>query len=135
MKELTLDATIDNLDEVLSFVDQELELADCSPKTQMQIDVAVEELFANICNYAYAPGKGSMTLQVELREAPSRVEICFIDHGTPYNPLAKEDPDVTLSAEDRPIGGLGIYIVKKNMDKVCYDYQDRQNILTISKGI
>ena len=133
MRELTIDAKIDKLDEVLGFVDGLLEEADCPIKTQMQIDVAVEELFVNIASYAYTPGEGTATIRVE-RE-PGAVQITFIDSGVPYDPLAKADPDVTLSAEERGIGGLGIYMVKKSMDEMAYEYKDGHNVLTIKKGI
>lgn len=134
MKELKLDAKVENLAQVLAFVDDELERFECPLKTQMQIDVAVEELFVNIANYAYQPESGSATIQAQIEEEPRSIALTFIDEGTPYNPLAKEDPDVTLSAEERSIGGLGIYIVKKSMDSVEYEYKDGKNILTIKKN-
>ena len=104
-------------------------------KTQMQIDVAVEEVFVNIASYAYTPGIGSATVRIESSQDPAAVTITFIDRGIPYNPLLKEDPDVTLSAEERAIGGLGIYMVKKAVDDISYVYRDGQNILSISKTI
>ena len=133
MSELTLEAKLENLDRVLAFVDKFLEDLDCSPKPQMQIDIAVEELFVNIAKYAYTPAVGSMTLRIE--KDPIGVAITFIDSGVPYNPLAKLDPDVTLSAEERQIGGLGIFMVKKSMDSMEYKHEDGQNILTIRKKI
>lgn len=135
MSELTLEANVENLDDVLAFVDKILEELYCSPKAQMQIDVSVEELFVNIANYAYAPGTGSATIRVAKQNDPSGVAITFIDSGVPYNPLAKKDPDITLSAEERQIGGLGIYMAKKSMDSIEYEYTDGQNILTIKKAI
>ena len=101
----------------------------------MQIDVAVEELFVNISNYAYNPSVGSATVCVDVVEEPLSVVITFIDHGKQYDPLAKEDPDITLSAEERQIGGLGIYMVKKSMDNISYEYKEGQNILKIQKNI
>ena len=133
MSELTLEAKLENLDRVLAFVDKFLEDLDCSPKPQMQIDIAVEELFVNIAKYAYTPAIGSMTLRIE--KDPIGVAITFIDRGVPYNPLAKLDPDVTLSAEERQIGGLGIFMVKKSMDNMEYKHEAGQNILTIRKKI
>jgi len=135
MAEMTILATTENLDQVLAFVDAELEKLDCAPKTQMQIDVAVEELFVNIAHYAYTPAQGNATIRVLADEEARAVEITFIDRGVPYNPLAKPDPDVTLSAEERKIGGLGIYMVKKSMDDVRYEYRNEQNVLTIRKGL
>ena len=135
MAELTLDATIENLDDVLAFVDGELEKLDCPMKTQMQIDVAVEELFVNIAHYAYTPAIGSATVRFDALQEPKAAAITFVDRGVPYDPLAKPDPDVTLSAEERQIGGLGIYMVKKSMDDMKYEYRDGQNILTIVKKL
>ena len=132
-RELTLDATVENLDRVLAFVDEELAALDCPQKIQMQIDVAVEELFVNIAHYAYAPATGTATLRVKTEREPRAAEITLIDSGTPYDPLAKPDPDVTLPADERPIGGLGIYMVKKSMDELRYEYRDGQNMLTLKK--
>jgi len=101
----------------------------------MQIDIAIDELFGNIAQYAYNPEVGPATVRVEVQEDPIAVIITFIDNGMPYDPLAKEDPDVTLSAEERGIGGLGIYMVKKTMDDVTYEYKNGQNILKIKKNI
>ncbi len=134
-KELTLEAATENLESALAFVDAELEALGCSPKAKMQIDVAVEELFVNIASYAYALGTGSATLQVETFFDPKRIAVTFVDCGIPYDPLAKPDPDLSLSAEERQIGGLGIYIVKKSMDDVRYEYRNGQNILTIVKEL
>lgn len=135
MNELTLEAKTENLDKVLSFVDEHLEEQECPMKTQMQIDIAVEELFVNIAHYAYSPEVGPVTIRVEVQKEPLAVTITFIDHGIPYDPLAKEDPDITLSAEERQIGGLGIFMVKKSMDDIAYEYKDGQNILYIKKKI
>ena len=135
MKELTIQAIKGNLERVLTFVDEYLESLDCPMKTQMQLDVAVEELFINIASYAYAPGTGPVTVQLEAEQEPLSVTITFIDHGVPYDPLTKADPDVTLSAEERQIGGLGIYIVKKSMDAISYVYRDGQNVLCIRKNL
>lgn len=135
MKELTLDATIENVTAVTSFVDGQLERLGCSPESQAQIDIAIDELFSNIAYYAYNPATGPATVRVEVAEAPLSVAITFIDSGVKYDPLAKADPDLSLSAEERDIGGLGIYIVKKSMDDVSYEYKDGRNILRIRKNI
>lgn len=135
MKELVIDAATDNLDKVIEFIEEQLEALGCPPKTKIQIDVAVEELFVNIAHYAYKPTVGTASVQVSVQEEPLSVEITFIDHGKPYDPLAKPDPDVTLSAEERQIGGLGVYMVKKSMDGVNYEYKDGRNILTIKKNL
>ena len=135
MFELTLDAAIENLDKVISFVDGHLESLGCSMKVQMQLDVAVEELFVNIARYAYAPNVGKATIMLEWDEAEASVAITFIDEGIPFDPLKKADPDVTLSLEERPVGGLGIFMVKKSVDKMEYDHRDGRNILIIRKKI
>ena len=133
MKEMTIEATVENIPVVTDFVNEELEALDCSMKVQMQIDVAIDELFGNIAHYAYDPDTGPATVRVEVEEEPLAVLITFIDNGKPYDPLSKEDPDVTLSAEDRAIGGLGVFLVKKTMDNVSYEYKDGKNILRIRK--
>ena len=130
MKEIELEAKVENLPTVLALVDEQLESVDCPMKIQMQIDVAVEEIFVNIAHYAYNPEVGNAMVRV----VPS-VDITFIDKGVPYDPLAKADPDVTLSAEERQIGGLGIFMVKKTMDDVKYEYVNGHNILTLKKGL
>lgn len=133
MKELTTTATIENIQTVTDFVNEQLEALDCPMKAMMQIDIAIDELFGNIAHYAYHPEVGSATVRVEVTEAPLAVIITFIDNGVPYDPLAAEDPDITLSAEERTVGGLGIYMVKKSMDEISYEYKNGQNILTIKK--
>lgn len=133
MKEITLAATVENIEAVTAFVGQQLEELDCPMKAQMQIDIAIDELFSNIAHYAYHPGTGEATVRVEATEDPRAVIITFVDKGVPYNPLAKTDPDITLSAEEREIGGLGIFMVKKTMDEMTYEYKDGQNILAIKK--
>ena len=135
MKELTINATVENIPKVTAFVDEQLEAFDCPMKAQMQIDIAIDELFSNIAYYAYNPDVGPATVRVEVVEDPMAVVITFIDNGVPYDPLAREDPDTTLSAEERDLGGLGIYMVKKSMDEVTYEYKDGQNILKIKKNI
>ena len=135
MKELTLAATVENIETVTEFVNAQLEMLDCPIKAQMQIDIAIDELFGNIAHYAYTPEVGNATVRVEVSEEPLAVIITFIDNGIPYDPLAKDDPDITLSAEKREIGGLGIYMVKKSMDEITYEYKDGQNILKIKKNI
>ena len=135
MKELTVAATVENIETVTDFVNEQLEALDCPMRAQMQIDIAIDELFGNIAHYAYSPGIGQATVQVDVVEEPLSVVITFIDNGVPYDPLAKADPDTTLSAEERDIGGLGIYMVKKSMDEITYEYKDGQNILTIKKSL
>jgi anti-sigma regulatory factor (Ser/Thr protein kinase) len=133
MKELIVEAKTDNLDEVTAFLDEQLESMGCSMKTQMQLDIAVEEIFVNIASYAYDSGTGEAVVRISHETAPERVVITFIDEGVPYDPLKKDDPDVTLSAEERQIGGLGIFMVKKSMDDMKYQWLDGKNVLTLTK--
>ena len=135
MAELTLQASLEKLDEVLAFVEENMEKNECPMKVVMQVQIAVEEIFVNIAHYAYDSGQGTATIRVEVGGDPLQVIITFIDQGVTYDPMKKEDPDVTLSAEERKIGGLGIFMVKKSMDDVKYEYADGKNILTISKKI
>jgi anti-sigma regulatory factor (Ser/Thr protein kinase) len=133
MQELNLEAAVANISTVTDFVNAILEELDCPMKAQLQIDVAIDELFSNIAQYAYAPGTGPATVRVETEEDPRAVILTFIDRGTPFDPLAAEDPDITAPAEERSIGGLGVFLVKKTMDDVRYERRDGQNILRITK--
>ena len=135
MKELNIAATEENIEVVTDFVNEQLEALDCPMKAQMQIDIAIDELFGNIAHYAYNPEVGDAIVRVEVVEDPLAVVITFIDQGVPYDPLAKADPNTTLSAEEREIGGLGIFMVKKSMDEIAYEYKDGQNILKIKKRL
>lgn len=135
MKELTVEATIQNIEVVTDFINASLDEYNCSMKAQTQIDIAIDELFSNIARYAYNPETGSATVQIDLEEGTPIVVITFKDRGLPYDPLKKPDPDVTLSAEERDIGGLGIFLVKKSMDEITYRYENGQNILTVKKSI
>ena len=134
MNQLTIKADISLLDQVLSFADGILEQNNCPLKVQTQIDVAIEEIFVNIAHYAYPEGEGDALIEIEADKDAKKVRIVFEDGGIPYNPLEKEDPDISLSSEDRPIGGLGIFLVKKTMDDMSYEYKDGKNRLTIIKS-
>lgn len=135
MKELTLQATLENLEQVLDFIHDNLEKNGCKRKVQIQISIAVEEIYVNIAHYAYNPQVGPVTIQVRVGGTPSQLIIRFLDCGVPYNPLDTQKPDIELSANDRQIGGLGILMVKKSMDEVGYEYLDGKNILTLKKNI
>ena len=133
MKELEIEARTENLDQVISFVDGELAKKECSVNTKIQIDIAVEEIFVNIARYAYNPKTGQATIRVEVRE--NTVSLTFIDNGIPYDPLSRENPDLSLSADERQIGGLGIFMVKESMDEISYEYRNGSNILSFSKEL
>ena len=132
-QDLNIEASLDNLPKVLQFVESYLETAGCPLKAQMHISLAVEEIFVNISSYAYAPGTGDAVVSLETEEEPAAVILTFKDCGVPYNPLEKADPDISLPAGERQIGGLGIFLTKKTMDDVVYEYKDGQNILHLKK--
>ena len=131
----TFPAKIEALSDVLGFVEETLESYDCPMKTQMAICVAIEEIFVNVAHYAYGDGEGDMTLGIGFDDASRTITFRMADKGTPFDPLQKPDPDITLSAEDREIGGLGIFITKKTMDSVSYAYENGENVLTMIKQI
>lgn len=135
MKELCVPAKLEQLDLVLTFVSGELAAVDCDPAVETQIMVAVEEIFVNIFSYAYPPKEGMATIRMRIEGTPAVAQIEMIDQGVPYDPLQREDPDITLSAQERGIGGLGIFMVKQTMDEVSYRYEDHSNILTIRKAL
>lgn len=136
MKQIIVPSKIDQVAVVTSFIDEYLEECSCPIKVSLQIDIAIDEIFSNIVYYAYDDtdkDSNRITVSIEKLDNPEGVVISFIDNGKKYNPLEKEDPDTTLSADDRQIGGLGIFIVKKSMDEVSYKYEDNSNIFTITK--
>ena len=120
------------IDYIFDFIGQNECIAD-DPKALSRIEIAAEEIFVNIAHYAYPDSEGDAVIETEVTTDPPAIAITFRDSGEPYDPLAKEDPDITLSAEKRRIGGLGIFLVKKLMDEVAYKYEDGQNVLTIIK--
>ena len=135
MQEFTIEATVENIPIVIDFVNEQLEALNCSTKIQLQMEIVIDELFSNIAKYAYNPEIGVATVRVEVEEEPVSVIVTFIDEGKPYDPLEKEEPDVTLGLEEREIGGLGIYMVKQSMDDVIYEYKNGKNILKVKKSI
>ncbi|HIR20227.1 MAG TPA: ATP-binding protein [Candidatus Pelethomonas intestinigallinarum] len=134
MAEITVAADLDSLNDVLAFVDGEMERAGCSMKLMTQVDMAVEEIFVNIARYAYHPEAGEASVRCEAGGDPFQIVVGFADRGRPFNPLDREDPDVTLDAEARQLGGLGILMAKKLMDDIQYEYRDGKNILTLRKN-
>ena len=128
-------AKIDALNDVLGFAEQELENFACSVKAQTAICVALEEVFVNVAHYAYRSGEGDVCLGIGFDRVNRVVTFRMTDQGVPFDPLQKPDPDITLSAQDRDIGGLGIFITKKTMDSINYAYENGQNVLTMTKTI
>lgn len=135
MKSITVPAELEQLSAVQEFIAGELENCDCPPRAQFQIEIAVEEIFVNIVNYAYRPDVGEATIRCEVEPEPLRVTIQFLDHGHPFDPLAKKDASTDEETLLENEGGLGILLVKKNMDDVEYTYENGKNILTIRKRL
>ena len=128
-------AKTEALTDVLGYVEEMLESYECSMKIQTAVCIAIEEVFVNVAHYAYSGGDGDVTLDIGFNEESREVTFRLADQGIPFDPLKKPDPDITLSAEDREIGGLGIFITKKTMDTVTYAYENGENILTMIKKI
>ena len=135
MNELTVEATVENVEAVTAFVNEHLESYGCPMKVQIQIDIAIDELFGNIARYAYPHGSGDATVRYGFDPTERMVSITFLDGGVPFDPLQQADPDVTAAAEDRQVGGLGIFLVKKTMDRLEYRHENGRNRLTIYKRI
>lgn len=137
VKEKIIPAHIDYYSDTAEYLEELLESAGCPPKTMIEITIAFEEIFVNIASYAYpnenADKKGMVKMIFTISDDEKSCAIKFIDQGIPYDPLAKPDPDVTLSIEEREVGGLGIYMVKQSMDSVAYEYKDGSNVFTIYK--
>lgn len=132
-KEITVSAEINSIPVVTDFIEENLQNANCPPKDIIKFSIALDEILSNIAYYAYGENKGDVTVILNVYDEPKACSITFIDRGIPYNPLEKDDPDTTVSADERKIGGLGIFMVKKSMDEMIYKYQDGQNVLTIKK--
>ena len=131
----TFPATTEALDDVIAFVEQMLDSFECSLKVQTAVCVAVEEVFVNVARYAYGDSQGTVEFGIGSDKETRTVTFRIADKGVPFDPLKSDDPDITLSAEDREIGGLGIFIVKKTMDKVNYARENGENILTMIKRL
>lgn len=130
MHELMMEATFENISAVQDFVGRHIE--DCPQKVQHQMMIAVDEIFSNIVRYAYNPDVGCVVVRIAVG---SDIVLEFEDSGVAYDPLSGDDPDITLSAEERDIGGLGIFMVKNIMDSVNYRRDGNKNILTVSKKL
>ena len=135
MTEKNFPADVSALDDVIAFAEEELEQAECPLRAVMPLTVALEEMFVNVAHYAYPNGGGSVQLAIGYDPAAHTITFRLTDSGIPFNPLTHQDPDLTLPAEQRPIGGLGIYMMKKTMDRVSYLYQDGKNVLTMQKQL
>ena len=130
MKKLTVEAKTESLHEVIDFVDGELQRSNCSSALRNDINLAVEEIFTNIANHAYQPANGNAVISIAVGEETT---IRFEDTGKPYNPLEHPDPDLDKPLIERDVGGLGVFLVKKIMDKIEYMRIDNKNVLTVAK--
>ena len=133
-EELRIEAKVEALPEAIQFATGTLTDA-CPMRERMHIELVTEEIFVNIASYAYSEPGGFVTIRRSGGEGPDGLTLTFIDGGVRYDPLKKPDPDLTLSAEDRPIGGLGVFLVKKIVDEAHYKYEEGKNILTVRKVI
>lgn len=134
-RELIFPATIENIEAVTDFVNEYLEEIGCPMKAQMQIAIVIDEIFSNIAHYAYASATGDARVSVDFDSKSGSVVLSFADEGVRYDPLTNIDPDITLSADERQIGGMGIFMVKKLTDKVAYEYTEGKNVLTVWKKV
>ena len=133
MNKLTVPAKIENLKVVMDFLSNQLDSLDYNMEARLQLELSIEEAYVNIVNYAYESDDGDVLICCNIDESPLKVTMQFIDYGVPYNPLENEYLDISLDAEEKEIGGLGIFLIKKNVDDISYRYHDGKNILTIQK--
>lgn len=135
MNEIIVPAKKENLQNVLNFINKQLDSFEYNIKARLQLEISVEEAFVNISNYAYGSEEGEVLIQCKIDKNPLQTTVKFIDTGIPFNPLENEDPDISLKTEEKEIGGLGIFLIKKNVDYIQYEYRDGKNILTIQKKL
>jgi anti-sigma regulatory factor (Ser/Thr protein kinase) len=144
MKNIIISADKEELNAVLDFINKNLDFLNPSPKFRMELELSVEEAFSNIANYAYSIKNSNnqrnnpediVTVNYHVEKNPLKVVVEFLDYGTPFNPLKTQDPDTSLSSEDRSIGGLGIFLIKKNVDNIEYKYENNKNILILEKNL
>lgn len=136
MAEITVRAAPEQIDAVMDFVNRQLDVLSCPEEARVDLDVAVDELLSNIIRYAYGSETGTVTVRVETQLEPKALILTFLDQGAPFDPLAEERPDTTsLPARERPMGGLGLYLVRSLVDEITYARRDGQNVLTVHKEI
>lgn len=135
MRDITAEAILDNISMVTAFVDEELMRVGCPRKAKAQIDICIDEIFANIARYAYDSDTGDVTIHIEFDEVERLFSLSFIDCGKPFDPRDVPEPDITSPLEERPIGGLGLFMVKNLTDSIAYRREDGRNVLTIQKRI
>lgn len=135
MSKIRVQAKLDNLDKVLGFVNKQLKSVRSDVKEGLQLELSIEEAYVNIVNYAYGSDGGDIEIRSKMDNNPLEITIQFIDSGIPYNPLKNEDPNISLNTEDKELGGLGILLIKNNVDQMEYEYNNGKNIFTIKKKL
>lgn len=137
MKQIIVCNNKQQLYDVLDFVKKDLDPYKVSKKFQLQLELSIEEIFVNIVNHAYEihDNEKKILINSYIETDPLKIVLEFLDEGNPYNPLRNNDPDISLPLEERTIGGLGIYLAKRNVDSIEYKYKDKKNILTIKKNL
>jgi anti-sigma regulatory factor (Ser/Thr protein kinase) len=135
MEQLTVKAVLDNLERMLEFVTNAARNAGATKTLQNTLRLVCEEALVNVINYAYPGSEGELTITADIRPVPPAIVLEIADSGFAFNPLDRPDPDTTLPAGQRQIGGLGIFIIKKNMDKVAYRREGGRNVLTMEKRL
>lgn len=136
MQSANIPAFMEHLPKVMSLTGRVLKAAGCGEDDRRHIDISVEEIFTNIASYAYKEGEGTVWMEWDVRETggeQKEIVIRFEDEGVPYNPFARKDPDLTLPVEERPVGGLGVYMVKQFMDDASHCYENGRNVTVIKK--
>ncbi|MCL2270297.1 MAG: ATP-binding protein, partial [Treponema sp.] len=135
-RSVTMTADIANLDELIAFIDKELDACNCPGNIRGQVELAAEEVFVNIADYAYSEGNREVTVSCShvTEQDQITMTLVFIDHGRAFNPLERNDPDINLSLDEREPGGMGILIVKKTMDTIQYSRENGMNRLELCKS-
>ena len=133
-KSIVLSNDISEVPRLTAFVDAVCEAVGFNPTVTMQMNLAIEEAVVNVMNYAYPRGKkGDVTIEALSNDV--RLKFVIIDSGTPFDPTVHADVDTTLSAQERPIGGLGIHLVRQMMDSINYERVNNLNVLTLRKKL
>ena len=136
MQSANIPASMENLPRVMSLTGRFLKEAGCGEDDRRHIEISVEEIFTNIASYAYKTKEGTVWMEWDVRktgETQKEIVIRFQDEGVPYDPFARKNPDLTLPIEDRPVGGLGVYMVKQCMDNAEHCYENGRNVTVIKK--
>ena len=135
MHKLTVPAKIENLQKVFNFLNTQLNSVTYNMKSRLQLELSIEEAYVNISKYAYEYNEGNIEILSHIDKDPIQITVKLMDSGIPYNPLNNEDPNILANTEEKELGGLGILLIKKNVDNIRYEYLDGKNVLTIQKKL